>query len=204
MFLGNSLTYCNVPEEHEDKTKRGLAATSLSNDYVHRLVDMIAKNNNLNIVFSATNIAEFERHFKDFIIERKLSSIPIKQPDILVVQIGENVFSDEIRSDSCKFVQAYCNLLDFYPNVKAKIITLPFMPDKYKNYCITDVALQSSSYVVDLSHLYIDENLAQTQMYYRQPGVGIHPGDIGMEHIASSIYSAIKAVLDNSTREYSY
>ena len=48
LFLGNSLTYCGVPEEEPDKTARGLTSTSVDKDYVHVLLKTISDNKHVS------------------------------------------------------------------------------------------------------------------------------------------------------------
>jgi hypothetical protein len=93
------------------------------------------------------------------------------------------------------FKKAYLKLLSNYPESK-RIITLPFWPDAVKQNIITDVALESKSYLVDLGHLGDGtdaNNLASSQKHYKQPGVGAHPGDYGMKNIAKCLYAVIGA-----------
>jgi hypothetical protein len=196
LFLGNSLTYCGVPEEEPDKTTRGLTSTSKDKDYVHQLVAMIAEGNGVNVNYSYTNIADFERQFAiyPFDVKTKLSNSKIQNPDILIVQIGENVAQADLTNTEV-FKKAYLKLLSNYPESK-RIITLPFWPDAVKQNIITDVALESKSYLVDLGHLGDGtdaNNLASSQKHYKQPGVGAHPGDYGMKNIAKCLYAVIGA-----------
>ena len=39
------------------------------------------------------------------------------------------------------------------------------------------------------------ENFAESQKKYKTPGVGVHPGNIGMKHIAECYYAIINAIL---------
>jgi hypothetical protein len=158
---------------------------------------MIAEGKKMNVRYSYTNIAEFERQFalQSFDIIGKLSKSEVLQPDILIVQIGENVTKADL-ANPVAFKQAYLKLLSQFPHSK-KIITLPFWPDKVKQNVITEIALESKSYLVDLAHLGDGtdvNNFASSYKYYSQPGVGSHPGDYGMKNIARCLYSVIGAM----------
>ena len=197
LFLGNSLTYTGVPDEETDKEKRGLTSTNKQKDYVHVLLNKLSTNNHLNIKYSLLNIAQFERTFTEhsFTME-KLKLATNQQPDFLIVQIGENVAKSDIE-DSKKFETEYVKLLSLFPNSK-RIITLPFWPSKEKEYVITNVAIKSNSFLVDISHLgdgTDKNNFASSYRKYAQPGVGSHPGDYGMEKIADCIYATFNAIL---------
>lgn len=116
-------------------------------------------------------------------------------PDYLFVQIGENVVKDDIVNTK-KYEDEYIKLLALFPNSK-KIITIPFWPDKLKEYATTAVAIKSNSYLVDISHLgdgTDPNNFSSSYKDYKKPGVGAHPGDYGMANIANSIYAVFNAI----------
>lgn len=196
LFLGNSLTYCGVAEEEPDKTKRGLTSTSVEKDYVHVLLKTISEEHNVNIKYSILNIAQFERTFTKYSFSmEKLALAENTHPDYLFVQIGENVAKDDIVNTK-KYEDEYIKLLALFPNSK-KIITIPFWPDKLKEYATTAVAIKSNSYLVDISHLgdgTDPNNFSSSYKDYKKPGVGAHPGDYGMANIANSIYAVFNAI----------
>ena len=196
LFLGNSLTYCGVAEEEPDKTKRGLTSTSVDKDYVHVLIKMIAEEHHVNIRYSILNIAQFERTFTKHSFEMgKLALAENKQPDYLFVQIGENVDKDDLI-DAKKYEDEYTKLLALFPNSK-RIITIPFWPNKIKEYVTTTIAIRSNSYLIDISHLGDGTdpmNFSSSYKDYKMPGVGSHPGDYGMANIANSIYAVFNAI----------
>lgn len=196
LFLGNSLTYCGVPEEEPDKEKRGLTSTCKEKDYVHVLLKLISENKNVNIKYSILNIAQFERTFtKHSFTMNKLQLATNKQPDFLFVQIGENVAKEDIVNPE-KYEAEYVKLLSLFPKSK-RIITIPFWPDKDKQYATTSIAIKSNSHLVDISHLGTGtdkQNFSSSYKDYAQPGVGGHPGDYGMANIAKNIYATFNAI----------
>lgn len=124
LFLGNSLAYCSVPEEELDKEMRGLTSTSKDKDYVHQLVERIAKNDSVNVDFSIVNISAFERGF----LQRPLSmnhlaNVKNKKPDYLIVQIGENVSMNDL-ADPSKYEEEYVRLLAMFPDAKKLLLSL--------------------------------------------------------------------------------
>lgn len=119
LFLGNSLTYCGVPDEEPDKTRRGLTSTKIENDYVHKLVSMYANKHEVNVKYSCVNIADFERGFKNSVFSKnKLKNIHVKNPDIVVFQIGENVSYEDISGYGELFFKRYCELVECFKNSK--------------------------------------------------------------------------------------
>lgn len=199
LFLGNSISLHGIVDDMLPcEEERGMMATSTEKDYVHQIVMSLSNLNHLCVRYSVANIAGFERGFtkQPFNIE-SLEGIMNAKPDILVVQIGENVANEDIK-DSELFEDRYVELLGNFHSCK-RIITLPFWPDKQKQYAITNVAIKSKSYLVDISHLGDGtdrQNFASSFKRYKMPGVGSHPGDIGMKHIADCLYATINAILD--------
>lgn len=125
----------------------------------------------------------------------KLALAENKEPDYLFVQIGENVAKDDIL-DPKKYEEEYIKLLSLFPNSK-KIVTIPFWPDKNKEYATTNVAIRSHSYLVDISHLGNGTdplNFSSSYKDYKMPGVGNHPGDYGMANIAKCFYAVFNAI----------
>lgn len=198
LFLGNSLTYCGVPEEEADKEMRGLTSTTKEKDYVHVLLKTICENKKINIKYSILNIAQFERTFTQHSFSMdKLKLAENKQPDYLFVQIGENVSTEDII-DSKKYETEYAKLLALFPNSK-RIITIPFWPNKDKEYATTNIAIMSHSYLVDISHLGAGTdilNFSSSYKEYKMEGVGAHPGDYGMANIAKCIYAMFDMIYD--------
>lgn len=199
LFLGNSITLhpIGIVEDFNDGLPRGMAASSIDKDYVHRLVQMISSRDSVNVRYSIANLFEFERGFylNPFPWTKKLADLKVQQPDILIVQIGENVSSDAITNHQDKFISEYVNLLERFPNSQ-RIITLPFWMDVQKCDAITEVAIRTRSRLADLSHLghrnSDPRNFAKYYKHYSNPGVGEHPSDYGFEQIAKVIYTEIK------------
>lgn len=199
LFLGNSLTICGVPEEESDReNERGLTSTTIEKDYVHLLLNKIVETKQMNIEYSIINIADFERSFSSYPFEySQLENATVKNPDYVIVQIGENVSSFDIENNGDLFEERYSELLNVFSN-SVKIVCLPFWPDKNKINHITNVAVKNKAYLVDLSHLGsgIDkENFAQSYRKYKQPGVGMHPGDYGMQNIADNLFTVFNAAM---------
>ena len=198
LFLGNSITYTDVPEEEPDKTPRGLTSTSKDKDYVHLLVKRISNEKKVNIIYSLTNISDFERHFtEDDLDFSRFSEATVKNPDYVIFQIGENVSKEEMLQNENVFINRYVNAVSYFEK-STKIICLPWWQDPEKNNLITQVAINSKAYLVDLSHLGngVDkQNYANSYKHYKQPGVGTHPGDYGMKNIADCLWTVFNATL---------
>lgn len=198
LFLGNSLTYTGVPEEEPDKERRGLTSTSKEKDYAHQLMKMINEKKKVDIDYSVLNISTFERTFSDTAFDySQLEKCVAKNPDYLIVQIGENISNDDMTNYSTELEKQYAQLLLNFPE-SIKIICIPFWPDKNKQNVITKIAVDNNVYLVDLSHLgngTDSENYASSYKKYKQPGVGEHPGDYGMKNIADNLFTVINCTM---------
>ena len=70
--------------------------------------------------------------------------------------------------------------------------------DKNKVSAITEVAINTKSFLVDLSHLGCgldDRNYANSETNYSNKGIGMHPGNFGMQNIAENIFSVFNATM---------
>lgn len=147
---------------------------------------MYANKYKVNVKFSCVNIADFERWFRNSAFSKgKLKKIQVKNPNVVVFQIGENVSYEDISVYGELYFKCYCELVE-----SKRFVCIPFWPVKEKINIITDVAFSTGSRICDLSHLGsgIDsENFASSYKKYRQPGVGAYPGDTGMDRIAKNI-----------------
>ena len=198
VFLGNSITYHSAWEDVGDQRPRGMAATSLEKDYVHQLLRLIADSQNVNVQYSIVNIAQMERGFAtfEFDLDSCFHLIEITKPDILILQIGENVGWNDVEEKPDKFKELYGKIFDYYSSSR-KFVTLPFWLRQDENYLITKVATDYGAIVVDLSHLGADptKNYASSSKHYENAGIGMHPGDEGMLSIANCLFSAIHALI---------
>jgi hypothetical protein len=191
VILGNSLTLID-----DWNGGAGLTASDREHDFVHVLLNKISNENNLNIEYMILNIADFERGFEKFDYTR-LEIVKNFEPDIIIFQIGENVVMAELNMKKEEFIENYIKLIE-YCNGKDVIVCLPFWPVREKINVITEVALKSESYLVDLSHLgsgIEPLNFAKSEAKYDNPGVGMHPGDYGMSNIAKMLYITINKIV---------
>jgi hypothetical protein len=190
-ILGNSLIL--IPDWNGGA---GLTASDREHDYVHLLLNRVSIQKESNIEYLILNIADFERGFEQFDYSR-LETIKNFEAEIIIFQIGENVIMEALSTNEETFVENYINLIQ-YCNGKETIICLPFWPVREIINSITEVALRSESYLVDLSHLgsgIEPLNFARSEKKYDNAGVAAHPGDYGMNNIAKSLYITINKIL---------
>lgn len=196
LFLGNSITYHPPIKEEKDKRFRGLLSTTLEKDYVHLLVKRIAQEKQVNVIYSIINIAGFEKNFTKIPFDFSLlSQVEVKDPDYVIFQIGENVSIDDLLRKRDLFIQRYTQLVNHFEQ-STKIICLPWWPDPTKNGAITQVAILTHSYLVDIGHLgsgLDNKNFALSHKEYSLPMADEHPGDYGMQNIADMLWTVFNA-----------
>ena len=195
-FMGNSITLHDIAENIGWTHESGMAASKLENDYVHKLIETIAISKNVSVEYTIINISGFERNFENF-DNGRLSKIIEFAPDYVIFQLGENVSNEEIKEKYDLFIDKYIKLIKNFDKSQ-KIVCLPFWYDKNKISAITEVAISSESFLVDLSHLgngLDTRNYASSEVNYSHKGVAIHPGDYGMQNIAQNIFSVFNATI---------
>jgi hypothetical protein len=178
---------------------RGLVSLDTDHDYVHVLINRISKEKRVNIKYSIINIADFERGFVRFPFDfHKLVNAEVRNPDYLIVQIGENVSRNDIINNGELFEDRYSQLLQKFPNA-IKVICIPFWPDIDKQNHIVNIAISNKAFLIDLSHLgngTDPKNFAKSEKKYKQPGVGEHPGNYGMKNIADTFYALFNVIIN--------
>jgi hypothetical protein len=203
LILGNSLSYHGVAKNIGWHYISGMAASSMSKDYVHLLFKKIENRlQNKKICIRISQFATFERNLESF-QQKALDSLIVYRPDVIIFQLGENVRIQN-QQDKLLFEEKYIELINsFRTNGNPlTICTTPFFPSLPKNEIIAKVALSTGSFLVDLSHLPLLDSLNYAKYdidyignktVWKVDGIGIHPGDYRMENIAQQLFITINA-----------
>ena len=197
-FVGNSLTLHSKLESIGWNHTSGMAASSLENDYVHKTVKKLAESKNINIEYALINLADWERKFENFDINRR-QKIWDFHPEYIIFQLGDNVLQEDVIGNKEKFYNEYIKLIESFGKNNSRIVCLPFWHSSEKNQLFTKVAIETKSYIIDLSHLGngLDKNnYAISEIKYKHQGVGMHPGDYGMENISDNIFSILNIIVE--------
>ena len=205
LIIGNSITFHGKAKNIGWNFNRGMAASNLENDYVHKLFSKIeTKSPNTNLKFRISNLATFEREPSTFNSKtiNAMDSLIGFNADVIVFQLGENVGLDDTRKLKL-FEEKYVELVKYFKkNNAVTILTTSFFPSAMKNKISANVAISTRSHLADLSHLPLsdNQNYAKDENNYngdrsvwKVDGIGIHPGDVGMENIANQIFIEINA-----------
>lgn len=185
LFLGNSITRHEPAPEIGWYGDWGMAASDIEKDYVHLCKKEILKKYP-NAVFCIVQGSVWERsyrccNFDDYFIETKNFN-----PDVIICLISENITNEDF--DTNVFIEQFHNLHNYLSgnNKGTKIIVVSnFFNNEEKSEAIKKYAEKYNARFIYVSDIIKDkENLAKG---YEHKGIQIHPGDRGMEIIASRI-----------------
>ncbi|MEN8249298.1 MAG: SGNH/GDSL hydrolase family protein [Bacteroidota bacterium] len=204
LLVGNSITLHGKAESIGWFLECGMAASSVEKDYAHRLfrkLENLMPNRKIHMRLS--NSASFERDIEGFDLGTINKVKAGFEPDVIVFQLSENVPAD---TDLKLFEKKYAEFINKCKegNQAITMCTTPFFPVASRSMAIREVAKQTNSFLVDLSNLVLidEENYAKNEKGYpgnrdewKVEGIGIHPGDKGMENIADLIFVTINATL---------
>jgi len=204
LIIGNSFSYHGKMEKIGWYHGSGMAASSMENDFAHILFRNIQKIlPDRRVCMQIKNLAAFERGFHTYDLS-EFKNANYEKADLIIFQLGQNVkFTNEMTPSL--FEARYSELVNVFKGSHnpITICTNSFPPSREKNKVISEVALKTGSFLVDLSHLDFDdqnyaiseENYPGDKSLWLVEGIGKHPGDYGMKNIAMQIFSTVNAAL---------
>lgn len=191
LILGNSITIHPPNPAVEWHANWGMAASRPENDFTH----LLAKK--MNAKTEAANISAWEGNHASFDLSA-LDPYFLSNPDLIIVRLGENVV------DQIGFEQSFSKMIDHVTssNPTAKmLITGNFWKNESLDNILLKVAQEKNIHFVPLSQLdqienksYIGAtifNIDGSSYEVIDQGVAGHPGDLGMEKIANTIFMNI-------------
>ena len=195
LFLGNSITR-HAPAPAIGWTGDwGMAASAKEKDYVQLLTADIAKATTFPPKTMVRNIADFERNYENFDIEKEFKQELAFQPHLVIIAIGENVPEPATEESRKKFAASFARLLSTVkqhgqPTV---FVRSSFWQSPVKDDIMRRASLDAGATYVDISRLGADKsNMASSERKIEHAGVAGHPGDKGMKAIADEIFAAIR------------
>lgn len=196
-FIGNSITLHGPKADIDWHGNWGMAATVAERDYVHRLAKRLEEATQRKPQLSVRNLADFERAYETYDLEKGLAETLEFQPDLIIVALGENVPS----LDSAQKVQAFeAAFLSLLQRLRSQTGSKPrtilvrgtFWRDDAKEAAMKSASQKVEARFVSLEGLDQDPlNFGRAERPWKHAGVGGHPGDLGMERIADRLWEAI-------------
>lgn len=184
-ILGNSITYHEPNPSLGWYGQYGMAASSAENDYVHVLLSKLSEAGHPADCLIA-NLAEWERTMDDESLKQHYPALLGFNPDVLVMRLGENA---DHRGKEKEFEEAYLRLIAFFPNAKIVLTDLFWEHPPFDEF-LAALAKDRGYPLVVLHDLGNDQKMKAGSLF-ANPGVGLHPGDLGMKTIAERIFAAI-------------
>lgn len=200
LFIGNSITLHGYAS-YWWSDKRGMASSSIDNDYVHRVVNYLKKGT--DIKYEVMNFYLWEIQAMDRAETLQLLDGPIEKmsgmADMVIIQLGENIV------DCTTLEEDFEELID-YLRKKIHCKELMIIGDFWKNDDHDEikkkVCLAKQVKYIDLQEIQnSDEYKAGIgtsvdgddgkKHVIEHNGVSRHPGDKGMKYIADQILDAI-------------
>lgn len=196
LFLGNSITLHGPAPAIGWTGNWGMAASSQDKDYVHLMLSAIAKAAGGTPEARIDNIADIERQYATIDIEARLKDHLAFKADIVVLAVGEN--TPALASDEAKraFQESMVRLLTALKQSSAPALFVRscFWPDAAKDEALRQACAAVGGTYVDISSLGRDPaNAARSERTIEHAGVAGHPGDRGMQAIATAILAAMES-----------
>ena len=186
LVLGNSITRHGPSAEIGWEHDWGMAASSLENDYVHRLYAML-KEKGEDVYMFIRQASFWERNYLNPDILLKYKADKNFGADIIIFRLGENV----PRENIVHFKSALEKLIKYLSNEMCKVVfTTCFWQFDGLDDGIRQVAKETHMPLVELGELGEDPEMKALGLFWHE-GVANHPGDKGMEKIAERIFNAL-------------
>lgn len=190
LFIGNSITL-HLPAPDIGWTgNRGMAASLAERDYVH-LVTAGLKETEPELRSGIVQLADWERSYSDSRIYEKYAGERDKKPGLVIVRLGENVADDGF--EPAIFTECFTRMVRFFAPDDARVIIAGSFWDKRE----VDKSEESAARTLGAEFLTLRDLGADREMtaagLFAHPGVAAHPGDRGMEAIASRLLSLCAA-----------
>ncbi len=205
-MLGNSILQHGKAESIGWYGNWGMAASAEELDYAHRLQYYLSDKYG-EVEFKKCNFAEFERAIAtttDFTSYfnwiKSIMDGMSSTPEIITIQMGENVTIDNRNTYKAAVIQLVKFLRENVPDANIVVCT-PFWGGSGKVDGMKDAAEELGVRVAYLHTLNTNENKAIGK--FEHNGVASHPGDTGMDNIAKLIYDELNVTLtENVTPAY--
>ncbi len=196
LFLGNSITLHGPKADIGWSGNWGMAASTEDKDYVHLVTNAIARKIGTTPEIMVKNIADFERNYATYDVDKEMKELFDFDPDLVILAIGENV--PELGTEEAR-AQFKAGVMNILRAVLAKrhpmiVVRSCFWPDAVKDQLLKEAGQEANTIFVDAGLLGRNPlNLAGAERSFAHAGVAKHPGDTGMKALAELIVQAVFA-----------
>lgn len=213
-MFGNSILHHGPAPADGWNGNWGMAASSYEQSYAYRIIHYLSEKygSNTATIASTTNFSTFEREIKgsgtekDWLKDEKIiayaNTVKNAQPDIITIQMGENVASDVTVEEYTHATTSLITALQQAAPDALIVVCTPFWGGANK---VDGMKATADSLDLPIALLHPlgegaqtskNENFAFNSLFLKEAGctsVGImvHPGDVGMDNIAKLIFEQI-------------
>lgn len=187
LVLGNSITRHGPKADIGWNGDWGMAASAPEKDYVHLLYTKLTEAG-CDVYMRIRQSSCWELHFREADCLSRFAEERDFGADVLVYRLGENVESKDIP-----YYKSAVKELLTYLNIKPgrTILTSRFWGREDMDEPLRQIARERGDIFV--STACTDDSMMALGQFAHQ-GVSVHPGDKGMEMIASNIFSVFPKV----------
>lgn len=189
LILGNSITWHPPGPDLNWFGNWGMAATAADKDFLSLLTKKIKENNEQNEILGR-NVYPFERNYETIKLT-EFEDLKTFKADIIIIRFGENISETE-RAANPQLQVAVKAFVDYLADgrpVKV-ILTTPFWTNLGVNQNFLALSEKNKWPLIPLNDLGLaNENMALER--FENVSVGRHPGDLGMERIATRIWTVL-------------
>ena len=189
LILGKSITWHPPGPDLNWFGNWGMAATAADKDFLSLLTKKIKENNEQNEVLGR-NVYPFERTYETIKLT-EFEDLKAFKADIIIIRFGENISETE-RAANPQLQVAVKAFVDYLADgrpVKV-ILTTPFWTNAGVNQNFLALSEKNKWPLIPLHDLGLaNENMALER--FENISVGRHPGDLGMERIATRIWTVL-------------
>ncbi len=190
LVIGNSITLHGVKPDIGWHGEWGMAASAPEKDYFHQLMEKV-RAVDADAAFCLCQVAEWELKYKDGGEEQEMFRAAREfDADIIVMRFVENCPCDDLQPDV--FCRELGRFLDFVDGTgKAhRLLTTGFwrhpLDDTIRRY-----AAENGCALAELGDLGEEDRMKAIGLFEHE-GVANHPGDLGMEHIATRVWTVLR------------
>ena len=187
-FVGNSITRHGVKLDIGWNHNFGMAASSIENDYVHRVIRKLEEKY-ASVSACICNAAVWERGYSEGdATYHHFQSVKAFHPDVLVMRLVENCSLNVFDYDI--FREEYEQFVNFLADDHTRIIFTTSFWKHPGDKAIEEVARLKNSPCIYLGDLGEQDKMKAIGLF-EHTGVANHPGDLGMQTIAERIMTAL-------------
>lgn len=187
LFSGNSITRHGVAPQIGWTNCWGMAASAEAKDYVHLVVDGLAKRTGTRPEFTIHRLP-LERNYSDIAaVSNAAVQAAAWKPDLVVIALGENAHAvtNDVEEAVCR--AAYLKTVQILQAGGAQVLLrTPFWRMPRHDRLLGRVADATGARYVDTGDLAARKEMRADGLF-AHAGVAAHPGDAGMAEIARRI-----------------